>query len=179
MNAYQTPQGPQLLRLRALFAEREQVQVMMRAHECGTKPKRIAASALYASAKCGAPHAALADSRGARQFYHQALAETAQYVMPEAKAASSYHMLERHGEGCRIRVEPSRAEPDQFFVIVEMPREATRARMPTSLVLRDAQDFCQWFTLPPVRDGIAQFIAEANSDLVCLIGDPTTRIYLT
>lgn len=179
MNTYQTPQGPHLVRLRALFAELEQVEVMIHAHESGTKPRRVAASALYAAAKNGAAHAALKDRRGARGFYNQTLAETAQFFMPEAKAASSYHMLERHGEGCRIRVEPSRAEPDQFFVIVEMPREATRARMPTSLVLRDSQHFCQWFSLPPVRDGVAQFIAEANSDLVCLIGDPTTRIYLT
>ena len=179
MNTYQTPQGPQLERLRALFAEREKVQVLMRSSESGAKPRRIAASALYAAAKNGAHHAALAGSRGGRAFCNQALAETAQYFMPEAKAASSLHMLERHGEGCRIRVEPSRAEPDQFFVIVEMPREVTRSRVPTSLVLRDSQDYCQWFTLPPVRDGIAQFIAESNSDLVCLIGDPATRIYLT
>lgn len=176
-----TFQNPQIERARALFAQRERVRVLMQ--DGPTKSRRIAPSALYAAAKTGAHDtnltAALAENRGARGFYNQALAATAQYFMPEAKAASSYHMLERHGEGCRIRVEPSRAEPDQFFVIVELPREATRARMPTSLVVRDSQDFCQWFTLPPVRDGIAQFIAEASSDLVCLIGDPTTRIYLT
>jgi hypothetical protein len=59
-----------------------------------------------------------------------------------------------------------------------MDRKDRTTAPPTSLVVCDSEDRVRRFALPTVRDGVAQMIAEADSDLMRLIGDPTTKVYL-
>jgi hypothetical protein len=84
----------------------------------------------------------------------------------------------RYGDGCNIRIERSRAEPDQYFVVVELARDRAASLPPTALVVCDRQDRCRRFALPAVRNGIAQIIAEGDSDLMRMIGDPAARVFL-
>jgi hypothetical protein len=179
MNSFDRPQGAELARLREIFEEIEATEMLL-AHP--RRESRPAASSLYRAARetegTREVDAVLARSRAARGVYRRAVAESARFSLPEARAASSRHTAARHGEGCRIRIEPSRAEPDQFYVVVELAKETPAGAAPTSLIVCDHDDRCQRFALPPVRDGIAQIIAEAGSDLMRLIGDPNTRVYL-
>jgi hypothetical protein len=180
MNSFHRPQGPVLMHVRGIFEEIEAAQTLLQPQE--HRSTRMAASRLYAASRGGETsrelEAVLASSRAARAVYRRAVADGARFSLPEARAASSRHTAARHGEGCRIRIERSRAEPDQFYVVVELAKETPAAASPTSLIVCDSDDRCQRFPLPPVRDGIAQIIAEDGSDLMRLIGDPTTRVYL-
>jgi hypothetical protein len=179
MNTFVRPEGPALARLRESFAEIEETRALL-SQERGRPSRRLPASRLY-SAAAGesndpAIDAALEESRGARGFYRSALATTSLFSLPEARAASSGAALARHGEGCRIRTEQSRAEPSQYFVVVEVTTSERGA--PTSLVVCDSEDRVRRFPLPAVRNGVAQMIAEAGSDLLRLIGDPNTKVFL-
>lgn len=177
MNTYEYPRDAKLLRAREAFAEIAVADALLRkAERKGTR--RVAASALYGAARDGITVSSdLLQSRTARQFFAHAIAESAVYTLSEARAASSGGPAARHGEGCHIRFERSRAEPNQYFVVVELQGERAE-RSPTSLIVCDREQHCRRFPLPEVRGGIAQIIAEADSDLVRLIGDPSTRVYL-
>ena len=177
MNTYARPTGAALERLRDKFGEIERAETLLR--PTATSGRRIAASGLYAAAMRALGDGdvqSLAESRGARGFYRRTIAASALYGFTEARAASSGATLARHCDGCHIRMERSRAEPDQFFVVVEFSN--TGATLPTSLIVSDSDDRIRRFPLPSVRNGVAQMIAEANSDLLRLISDPTTKVYL-
>lgn len=175
MNSFPCPQGSDLDRLRRTFGEIEEAEALLQSAARARTP----ASALYAAACSGAdPEGDVLHSRHARDFYRRAVAASALFSFPEARAASSGAALTRHGEGCRIRTERSRAEPDQFFVVIELIKDDRRPA-PTSLVVCDADGRCRRFPLPPVRHGVVQLITEENSDLMRLIGDPAVRVYLT
>ena len=179
MNVFdQTPE--RLSRARGIFGDVQNAAALLTATATVSAGRRVAASRLYAAAAdemLRDDMAALIDGNAAaRAFYRRALAQSAIFALPEARAASSGQIAGRHGEGCHIRVEQSRAEPDQYFVVVEIAKDATVK--PASLIVCDTDDRCRRFPLPAVRDGIAQIIADGDSDLLRLIGDPTTRVYL-
>lgn len=179
MNTFVRPEGQALAGLRERFAEIEETEALL--SPTGERSSaRMPASRLYcaATSREGDPtvEAVLDGSLGARGFYRRAVAASSLFSLPEARAASSGAALARHGEGCRIRTEQSRAEPDQYFVVVEVTRSERPA--PTSLVVCDSEDRVRRFPLPALRDGVAQMIAEAGSDLLRLIGDPTTKVFL-
>lgn len=178
MNVFERPQGLALERLRQRHSEIEEVETLLRP---AAGQVRVPASRLYAAAAEDdnepAIEALLSESRSARAFHRRSVAASALYSLPQARAASSGAALARHGDGCKIRTERSRAEPDQFFVLVEVEKSDRKAP-PTSLVVCDSQDRVRRFPLPAVREGVAQMIAEADSDLLRLISDPTTKVYL-
>jgi hypothetical protein len=174
------PQGRTLERAREAFAEIDTVAALLRPSQ--PVRKRVAASALYAAADDDDADQEVADelkhNRHARRVHAHVLAQTAQFAFGTLRAASSGQSSERHGDGCHIRIERSRAEPDQYFVVVQLLRDASTGQAPTSLILCDHDDRCRRFPLPAVRNGVAQFIAEADSELLQLMGDPATRVYL-
>lgn len=178
MNVFARPHGLALERLRERFSETQETEALLRP---AAPAGRVSASRLYAAAMTDSEDPAvqgvLSESRNARAFHRRGVAASALYSLPQARAASSGAALARHGEGCKIRTERSRAEPDQFYVLVEIEKRERQAA-PTSLVVCDSEDRVRRFPLPIVREGIAQMIAEADSDLLRLIGDPTTKVYL-
>ena len=173
MNSFQVSPG-QSDRLREIFCEIQDADALL----CAATPgKRRSASAVYAAARAdgnGLHDAGL----GARRFYRQVVANTARFALPIARAASSTLAPARHGDDCHIRIERSRAEPDQYFVLVEMAKESFAAPLPTALIVCDSEDRCRRFPLPVARDGIAQIIADSDSDLMRLISDPSSKVYL-
>jgi hypothetical protein len=180
MNEYPIPEGRRLDQTRATFGEIEEANVLLRAAS-GNAPAMISPSRLYACATGAVAddpevEAALGRNPAMRAAYRRMIESAARYAMPEAMAASSGGPAPRQGEGCRIRFERSRAEPNLFFVIVELTDEA--AEPPQALIVCDAEDRCRQFPLPGMRNGTAQMIADENSDLMCLLGDPKSRAYL-
>jgi hypothetical protein len=182
MNTFDLSPGPQLEHVRALFIEMQDAESLLRPTAIqSVSRKRLSASALYtaaANADSGMIEGALSDSRGARCFYRQVIADTARFALPLARAASSQLAPARFGDGCNIRIEQSRAEPNQYFVLVELAREPQNTPAPTALIVCDGDDRCSRFELPTARDGIAQFIADVDSDLMRLISDPASKVYL-
>lgn len=182
MNTFDLANGPRLDRVRATFTEMQDAAALLTpAVDGGMSRKRLNASTLYAAARTGDAEAIqgmLNARRGARGFYRQVVADTARFALPAARAASSALAPARYGDGCHIRIEQSRAEPDQYFVLVELAKETFAAAAPTSLIVCDGDDRCRRFPLPAARDGIAQIIADRDSDLMRLISDPAAKVYL-
>lgn len=162
---------PDLVRLRDIFTEIRAADALLRSSD----GKRLNAAAVYAAAQNGglAPgdHA-----RSVRRAHGRMIAEGARAALPFARAASS-GAAARRGDGCQIRIEQSRAEPDQYFVLVELAK-GLAGNEPASLVVCDGDDHCRRFPLPAARDGVAQIIADGDSDLMKLISDPASKVYL-
>lgn len=173
MNSFEVAPGQQA-QLREIFAEIRDADALLRPATDRSQGKRLSAGMLYAAARDG--ENAYSDHPGARRFYRHVVADTARFALPLARAASSGLAPARHGEGCNIRIERSRAEPDQYFVLVELAKDSRAS--PTSLIVCDGDDRCSRFPLPVARDGISQIVAESDSDLMRLISDPASKVYL-
>jgi hypothetical protein len=106
------------------------------------------------------------------------LERTALRQLPRAAAAAAGPLRERHGDGCRVRLQPSRAEPGQVYVIIEMAPGAETGDLPRALFVCDAENRCRRHALPEPRDGVIQLLAETQSDLVRGLEDIKTEIYL-
>lgn len=159
--------------LRHIFGELNGAAALLRAVP---REGRMSAAALYA-ARDDMPDLA----QPARRVHSRMVADSARATLPFARAASSLAQsagaTARRGDDCQIRIEQSRAEPDQYFVLVELAK-GLAADAPTSLVVCDSDDRCRRFPLPAARDGVAQLIAEKESDLMRLISDPASKVYL-
>lgn len=162
----------EIARLRDIFTEIQGADALLR--PTPQARRRLSAAAVYAAAQNAAGLSE--QSLSVRRAHSRMIAEGARAVLPFARAASS-GAAARRGDGCQIRIEQSRAEPDQYFVLVELARGLSSGE-PTSLVVCDSDDHCRRFPLPAARDGVAQIIAEGNSDLLRLISDPASKVYL-
>lgn len=158
-------------RLRDIYAEIQGAETLLRS---ASPRQRLSAATVYAAAQN--VDAMPASSPSLRRAYGQMVARAARAALPFARAASS-GAAARRGDGCQIRIEQSRAEPDQYFVLVELAKEMP-ANSAASLVVCDRDDRCRRFPLPAARDGVAQIIAEAGSDLMRMISDPAAKVYL-
>src|SRR6185436_3671609 len=96
---------------REIFAELQDAEALLRSGM--QSRRRMNAAQIYAAAQGGAldPEAGPA----VRRAHSLMVAESARFTLPFARAASS-GAAARRGDGCHIRIEQSRAEPDQFFV---------------------------------------------------------------
>jgi len=120
--------------------------------------------------------AALGQDLFVRRVYRTMLQQSALVYIPQALAASTEDYPERHADGCRIRLQASRAESDQLYLIVEMSDQ--RRSMPTSLNLVGADETTARVLLPGARNGVMQTIIDKNSEAAQLLADPKTEIFL-
>mgnify|MGYP001387565028 CR=1 FL=1 len=119
--------------------------------------------------------AALARDGGLRKDFQRLLERVAPYYMPQVAAASTGPISERVGAGCRIRLEPSKAEAGQIYVIVEL---ADKTAQPVTLFVVDDQGQTQRLALPAARDGVIQILAAEGSELVSALGHIKSEVYL-
>jgi len=108
--------------------------------------------------------------------YKTLLAQTAYFHIPQAIAASSEDYPERHCNGCTVRLQASRAETTQLYLIIEIKDQ--RSDMPHTLNLFLNEATCARVTLPKARNGIIQTIIDVQSDVARLLTNPKTEIYL-
>lgn len=176
MSDYKILSDTELGAAKQKFTEFSQVDELLGAKEISAT---ISPSQLFAYAQGGenaAVETALREDLGLRRIYRDMVAKGALYYVPEARAASSDDIVSREGKGCRIRMEPSRAEPNQVYVIIELSGD--EKILPTTLVVCDIESNCSRFPLPKIRDGVAQIIADKDADLVRLLSNPKTEAFI-
>jgi len=98
------------------------------------------------------------------------------YVPRLAAAASEGAVSTREGEGCRISLRPSRAEPSQVYVVVEMTVE--RKPQPEYLFICTRDGLFSRFPLPEADGMNFQFLAQKDSDLVRGLENSETEVFL-
>jgi hypothetical protein len=104
------------------------------------------------------------------------LRRTANWHGPRASAASSGQLEMRTGDGFQIQMKPSRASPDQVYVLIALT--GTLGRTPTTLVIRSAAgEYVKW-PLPRAQSGVIQVLTEEASDALRLLRDPKSELYL-
>ncbi len=119
---------------------------------------------------------ALAEDANLQADLRALLAKTALNHLPEVAAASSGELTTRESAGCRIRIEPSRAEPDQAYVIIELvDREAP---FPTMLFTFNAEGRSDTLALPEGRDGVVQVLLDADAPVLQSLRDHASEVFL-
>ncbi|SCA58267.1 hypothetical protein MTBPR1_90114 [Candidatus Terasakiella magnetica] len=157
------------------FAELQQFRELMNDRTTAA----IAPSRLYAyvaGRKDDELAQALKTQLGLRRAYRDLLKRMSYFHMPQALAASTDDYPTRHCEGCVIRLQASRAQSDQLYLIIELSDQ--RGNMPQSLSVFGSDEACETLDLPPARNGVIQTIIDKNSPLARLLGDPKTEIFL-
>jgi len=161
------------------FAELMSAQTLMAKREAS---EAITASLLYsyASGALAFPQQKLEQALGRditlRRIYKAMVSKTAAFYLPEALAASSDVLPTREGEGCRVRMQESRAEPDQVYIIIELTRN--REATPNALMVCGAGDQIAQTALPASRNGVIQVIVEKTSEILTLLADPKSEVFV-
>ena len=166
---------------RRRFAAKELTDAVAGAREADAAA-RISMSQLYALVSApsrqlpGDVAAAMLAQPALRAAYRDLLARSTAYHLPAAMAASTEALPQRTGDGCRIRFLASQAEAHQVYLIVEL--DDSDRTPPGALIFSDEEDFCATLELTNWRDGVAQRIVEANSDILRLARDHKSVAYL-
>ncbi len=139
----------------------------------------VSASRLYTYAIQGDDQGvrqALGTDLALRRAYRRLLQKVSRFHIPEAVAASTEEFPERHSDGCKIRLQVSRAQPDQLYLIIELSDQ--RADSPKSLNVFGSDEACETLDLPVQRNGVMQLIIERESPLAHMLADPKSEIFL-
>lgn len=99
-----------------------------------------------------------------------------QYRFPRVAAASGGDTGGREGDGYAIRIKPSKAEPEQVYVLVTVADPA--GRYPTALFFRTGDGRYGAIALPAFVGDTAQLLAEEGSELVRALRDVDAEVFL-
>ncbi len=180
--SFDTPLGDHVVAAEWAFTAIGEWEGLMGTDEDNEPPGAIAFSRLFGYADDPDPardpelERALARDPGLRGDFRRLLEHIARYRVPRLAAAVGGEIARRDGDGCRIRLEASLAEPDQTYVIIELADDDARA--PGRLFIVDAEDRCSAFPLPPSRGGVIQLLEDGGSDLVQGLRDVQTEVFL-
>ncbi len=119
---------------------------------------------------------ALEADAGLREDLLRLLTKTAGYRCPRSAAAGTKVLESRQGQGFIIRLRPSRAEPSQVYVVIELLDPA--AETPKALFIAEHRDGLLKHALPEARGGMVQLLAETESDLVRALRNPGSEVFL-
>jgi len=146
------------------------------------RPKAVGFSELYALAmdrdgEIGEEMRAAiaADARLGRDL-HRLLSKAALYRLPPLAAASSGAIAERKGEDFSIFLHPSRAEPSQVYVLIEL--ENTARDTPETLFICEGGGCYFKLALPKAQGRRIQVLAEVDSDLVRALQNADSEVFL-
>jgi len=119
---------------------------------------------------------ALASDPRLRLDLDRLLQRTASWHGPRASAASSGQLETRTGDGFQIQMKSSRAAPDQVYVLIALT--GALGRTPSTLVIRSAAgEYIKW-PLPRAQAGVIQVLTDEASDVLRLLRDPRSELYL-
>ena len=145
--------------------------------EASVSPGELYAFALGAvAANADKVQRALQVNANIRAAFQDFLQKVSQFHLPQAIAASTADVDVREGPQCKISIEPSQANPDQVYVIVELA--GGEASQPKAMHLMGTGNSYLRVALPEFYDGIAQLIEERASEIVALLRDPDTEVFL-
>lgn len=120
---------------------------------------------------------ALLASPALRRDFGHLLARTAEWRCPRAAAASSGRLETREGTDIRLRMKPSRGAEGQVYVLVEFIG-GVHGRQPRTLLVGGPDGDCARTDLPDQRDGCTQILVDECTEIVRLLRDAKTEIYL-
>lgn len=179
MSKYKIPEEKGMDMLREAFSEIETVEGLIRP-DIATETDRIAAGDLYGYAMGETVQSvriksALLRFPAMRRALDEMLGAQAVYAIPEAIAASTDAYPERRTNGCRLRVEVSRAEGDQVYLIIEVDEGHA---MPERLTLCGLDGQVEHLDLAAPRRGAIQVMVTIGSGIPEMLKDPKTALYL-
>jgi hypothetical protein len=119
----------------------------------------------------------LNDNLPARRVYRQMIKQISDFHFPQAIAAATDMLPVRNAQGCRIRLQESKAEPDQLYLIIEFS-EGVKS-VPRKLTVFDAEDNSFGMDLSAPRNGIIQMIIERTEKIATLLSDPKSEAFLS
>jgi len=164
------------------FSDRLAAQTLVQNAQGLTKEVRANPAQLwaYASGALTWPQAdldmQLRSSEPMRNTFRNMIEKATPFHLPQARAASSDALPQRDGKNCRLSMGPSRAEPNQLYLIVELRN--VRHDTPVQLTLcNHRQEFIR-IDLPTPRNGIAQILLDRSSDVVQWLSDPRTEAFV-
>lgn len=179
---FDTPPDDRVAAAERAFTAIGEWEALMGTDEDRAPPGAIAFSRLFGHADDPDPardpelERALARDPELRGDFRRLLERIARYRVPRLAAAAAGEIARRDGDGCRIRLETSLAEPGQTYVIIELAD--TDAPSPARLFIVDAEDRCSAFPLPPSRGGVIQLLEDGGSALVEGLRDVRTEVFL-
>ena len=144
--------------------------------------RRIGFSDLYAlatdpdRAMTGDVRRALAADPDLSEDLHRLLAKTAAYRLAPCAAASTGPVFKREGSGFSVSLHPSRAEPSQVYVIIDVAD--TSLGVPSTLFVCEGRGCFFKFPLPESQGRSIQVLAESESDLVRALRSPGSEVFL-
>jgi len=157
------------------FARLYNVRDMLSRREGGA----VCAGRLYAhvlGGEDGRVESLLKSDLAVRRTYRTLLQKSALVHMKQAVAASSQAYPERHAQGWRLRLQVSRAQSDQLYLILEMNDQ--RGKVAQTLHMFGPDDTIVRLALPAARNGVIQTIIDKESDVARLLAEPKTEIFL-
>ena len=105
------------------------------------------------------------------------LRKRASHHAPRLAAASSGLESSRRGSGFTISLRPSRAEPAQVYVVIDVLDLASRP--PRTLFVSQPDDRLVKHALPGAEGGTIQLLADVESELVRALRDPESEVFLS
>ena len=109
-----------------------------------------------------------------RKLFFRIIDECSVYRFNEAVAASSGSM-QRVVSGCKITIEPSLAETNQIYLIIEFQDETSNV---SQLVTFDDKSRAFSIELPAIESKVCQLLLDKHHPILSLILKPSTIIFL-
>ena len=121
--------------------------------------------------------AALKQNKSLARDFNALLQKLSWDSLPQVAAATTDTDLRlRETDLCAIRIEPSRAEPDQVYVILELKDPA--AAPPDLLITSAADGGIETLALPDPDDGVIQLLLQADDAVLLAMQDHATWVFL-
>ena len=111
-----------------------------------------------------------------RRDFDRLLERTAMCKSERAAAASSGLLDTREGKGFRVRLKPSRGAKGQIYILIEFISALLVA--PETLVVTASDGECARLPLPAPEDSAIQILSNEDTDVVRLLRDPKSEIFL-
>ena len=108
--------------------------------------------------------------------FRRLLQRTALVRFPQVAAASSGAVSGRAADGYRISFEPSRAEPTQTYVIIDITADHDVG--PKCLFLCREGRQTRKIALPPGRNGVVQILLDNDDEALIDLRHPDSEVYL-
>lgn len=112
-----------------------------------------------------------------RATLRRILANTAIGRLPQVAAASSGTIESREGDGCRIEINPSRADAGRVYILITLTESWVRT--PTTLFVYSPEGRSTKVALPEAQDGRIPLLVESDSEVARALRDIATEVYLS
>ena len=181
MIKYAIPKDEELLQLSESFSRKQCVRELIETAPEAHIRKKLSPSSLlrYITTTNTIDHdieQEIKRNDNLRSLYKTIVEENAAVIIPVSMAASTVEFpFQRAFENIRIKLELSRIEPQQVYIVLESTNENLGS--PRSIVILSKNEHIMEI-LPKPHDGLIQLVSSLDSILVKLIIDPNTQIIL-